>query len=282
EFSHHEISVTVFETSKYGGALLTESVPSVKKDCRKSSHASSDSSSDDSSNGSSDDSSNGSSEDSSNGSSDESSDDSQDMDSCPLDGRGTVVVDTSTKLQEILGFGGAFTDAATINLNKLPPSVQTKVMDAYFGPTGIEYSIGRIPLDSCDFSVEQYNFDDHPGDYNLLKFDNNITMETYQRIPMIKEAIIREENLNLFTSPWSPPAWMKVPRDGEQSMIKSAWPQGLLDDPRVKEAWALYFSKFISAYSQHGIDLWGLTVQNEPENPGPWEACVFNASFEVS
>lgn len=30
------------------------------------------------------------------------------------------------------------------------------------------------------------------------------------------------------------------------------------------QSWALYFSKFIAAYEQSGINIWGLTVQNEP------------------
>ncbi|CAM9603532.1 unnamed protein product, partial [Discosporangium mesarthrocarpum] len=204
------------------------------------------------------------------------------IDACPISGAGTVVVDTHRKKQKILGFGGAFTDAATINLYKLPPFVRAKVMDAYFGPSGIEYTMGRIPMGSCDFSVEQYSFDDHSGDYKLKDFDDDITRETLQRIPMIREALLREPKLNLFTSPWSPPAWMKTPVNGVQSMIGSAQPSGLLDDPNVKQAWALYFSKFINAYARYGIDLWGLTVQNEPENPGPWEACVYNASTEAS
>lgn len=37
-------------------------------------------------------------------------------------------------------------------------------------------------------------------------------------------------------------------RNGKQSMIESAMPQGLLADPRVHAAWALFFSKFVTAY----------------------------------
>lgn len=31
-----------------------------------------------------------------------------------------------------------------------------------------------------------------------------------------------------------------------------------------RETWALYFSKFISEYKRHGVNIWGVTVQNEP------------------
>ena len=46
---------------------------------------------------------------------------------CPGKGRGTVVVESSEKLQKMLGFGGGFTDSATINFFKLPSEVQDKV-----------------------------------------------------------------------------------------------------------------------------------------------------------
>ena len=57
-----------------------------------------------------------------------------------------------------------------------------KVMDAYFGPDGIEYTVGRIPMDSCDFSVEQYSFADVPGDYNLSYFDTDVEKDAEQRV----------------------------------------------------------------------------------------------------
>ncbi|CAM9843061.1 unnamed protein product [Ascophyllum nodosum] len=154
-------------------------------------------------------------------------------------------------------------------------------MDAYFGPDGIEHSVGRIPMDSCDFSVEQYSFADVPGDYNLSYFDTDVEKDAEQRIPMIHEALKRQENLQLFISPWSPPKWMKAPVNGVQSMIESAAPEGLCADPRVHAAWALYFSKFITAYKKQGIDMWGLTVQNESESTGPWEACAYTASAQA-
>jgi len=73
---------------------------------------------------------------------------------------------------------------------------------------------------------------------------------------------------------------MKLPVHGNRSMILSAKPNGL--DPRMQRPWAKYFSKFISAYKRHGIDMWAVTVQNEPEAAVGWEACVWNASFQAS
>lgn len=39
-----------------------------------------------------------------------------------------------------------------------------------FSYVGIEYSVGRIPIGSCDFSTHPYSYDDVDGDFNLNKF----------------------------------------------------------------------------------------------------------------
>lgn len=43
----------------------------------------------------------------------------------------------------------------------------------YYGATGIRYSIGRVPMNSCDFSLTSYSFDDNFGisDKKLKNFD---------------------------------------------------------------------------------------------------------------
>ena len=43
------------------------------------------------------------------------------------------------------------------------------------------------------------------------------------------------------------------------------WTCVLKDDRAIKSAWANYFAKYIDAYKAHGIDIWGITIQNEPE-----------------
>lgn len=41
-------------------------------------------------------------------------------------------------------------------------------------------------------------------------------------------------------------------------------------------------SKLSCALSpRQGVDMWGLTIQNESENLGPWEACVYTPSSQV-
>lgn len=93
---------------------------------------------------------------------------------------------------QILGFGGAFTEAAAINWRSLSPKDQERVIALYFnGPEegGLGYTLGRVPINSCDFSPASYNFDDGAGDTNLNQFDNSVSHdEDSGMLPMIRAA----------------------------------------------------------------------------------------------
>lgn len=187
----------------------------------------------------------------------------------------------SKKYQKIVGFGGAFTEASANNFYMLPKESQEQIIELYFGKTGIGFTLGRVAINSCDFSPESYNFDDIKDDFNLAFFDDEVTHDQINIIPMIQEAIEASGNtLQILASPWSPPAWMKKPLDGKTSMLGSVWPNGLREEPKYRTAWAQYISKWITAYKNKGVPIWAITPQNEPEFPAPWEACAYNETGE--
>ncbi|KAG6617098.1 Family 30 Glycoside hydrolase [Phytophthora cinnamomi] len=192
-----------------------------------------------------------------------------------------ITLDLEAKFQEIMGFGGAFTEAAALQFQKLPRKKQEEVLTLYFDKEqGSAYNFGRVPMGSCDFSVSSYSFDDVLNDTQLLHFDMSVKHDQQVLIPFIKRALERQPEMKLFLAPWSPPAWMKRGDDKyTPSMLGSMDPVGLKDDMRA--SWALYFSKFITAYKKQGIPFWGLTPQNEPEFAAPWEACRYNASYQA-
>ncbi|EQC37140.1 hypothetical protein SDRG_05367 [Saprolegnia diclina VS20] len=194
----------------------------------------------------------------------------------------TIHVDDTQVKQEILGFGGAFTEAAAIQFKKLSPELQEEVLRLYFDKeTGAGYTIGRVPMNSCDYSPGSYSFDDVVDDVTLSHFDMNVTHDHDTMIPFIQAALAKRPDIKLFLSPWSPPAWMKLPDGkGKQTMTGSVQPVGL--DPKYRSAWALYFSKFITAYQGQNISFWGLTPQNEPMFAAPWEACSYDAQAEAA
>ncbi|KAL9986686.1 hypothetical protein ACROYT_G000862 [Oculina patagonica] len=170
-------------------------------------------------------------------------------------------VNQSEVFQTILGIGGAFTDAAGINILSISPTLQQKLLSSYFSQDGIEYSIGRIPIASCDFSTSPYSYDDHEGDFQMGNF--SLTKEDLQlKIPfMISAMKMSKRNLTFFGSPWASPAWMKT----NGKMEGAGQLKGVAGD-KYHKAWALYFAKFIKAYEDNGVKIWGLTVQNEPSD----------------
>jgi len=187
----------------------------------------------------------------------------------------TVVVNPTAKYQTVLGFGGALTEAAAYVYSTLSPALQKQVIEAYYGATGIHYTVGRIHMNSCDFSLASYSEDDSRNDYLLTNF--TIAHDRKWLIPLVKAALnASQAHINLFLTPWSPPSWMKI----NNQMDGSASPLGLIQTPQIFTSWALFFSKFITAYKSEGIDFWGLTVQNEPEFAAPWEACLYNPAAE--
>lgn len=173
------------------------------------------------------------------------------------------------KDQVMQGFGGAFTEASAYNLLRVNKDVRKDMLEAYFHPTkGAGYSMGRVSIHSCDFSVSSYDYVD-PYDETLNSF--NISRDQ-KIIDLILEAQeIAGHKISIVASPWSPPFWMKT----NQSMIKGG---ELL--PKYYDLWAAYIIKFIKAYAEKGITIEAITVQNEPLAAQRWESCIFDHEQE--
>ncbi|MGQ1787661.1 glycoside hydrolase family 30 protein [Saccharicrinis sp. GN24d3] len=182
-----------------------------------------------------------------------------------------VMLHPEEKFQTITGFGGSFTEASAYLLNQLSKENREKILSAYFGPEGAAYSLTRTHINSCDFSVSNYSYAPVEGDKELKHF--SIDEDRDDIIPMIKEAqAISKDGFKIMASPWTASPWMKDNKD---------WRGGKLL-PEYYDTWALFFSKYIDAYKAEGIDIWGLTVENEPlGNNNNWESMHFSAEEMV-
>lgn len=66
--------------------------------------------------------------------------------------RNLINIYPNIEYQEIKGFGGAFTEAAAVTLNKLSKENREKIIKLYFdNEHGIGYNLGRVHMNSCDF-----------------------------------------------------------------------------------------------------------------------------------
>lgn len=176
-----------------------------------------------------------------------------------------IIIQPDQKFQEILGFGGAFTEASAYVLNHLSSEKRTEVLRSYFSSDGADYSLMRTHINSCDFSLRNYSYADVPGDKNLTHFSIKEDMDDL--IPLIKDAMrISADGFKIIASPWTAPPWMKDNNDWNGGSLK----------PEYYPTWALYFSKYIKAYEKEGIPIWGITVENEPlGNGNQWESMIY-------
>ena len=143
-------------------------------------------------------------------------------------------------------------------------------MERYFSrENGIGYNFGRTHINSCDFSLDVYSYIES-GDKELKTF--SLERDRKYIIPFIKDAMqYCQDELILFASPWSPPAFMK---DNE-----SVFRGGSLKE-EYKECWARYYAKYIKAMAEEGITISAISVQNEPIAKQSWESCYYSPDDE--
>ncbi|MGB1391352.1 MAG: glycoside hydrolase family 30 protein [Flavobacteriaceae bacterium] len=174
----------------------------------------------------------------------------------------SITINTEKTYQKITGFGGSFTEASAHLLNNLSAKNRRSILNAYFSKEGANYSLTRTHMNSCDFSLSNYSYTPVENDIALKHF--SIQEDKDDLIPMIKDAMkISEEGFQIIASPWTAAPWMKD---------NNKWVGGKLL-PKYYDTWALFFSKYITAYKNEGIDIWGFTVENEPHGNGNnWES----------
>jgi glucosylceramidase len=170
----------------------------------------------------------------------------------------TILVDPSQTRQEMEGFGAALTGAsAFVLLHHLDAFQRTACLKELFDPTyGIGLSYLRLTMGASDFSVANFTYDDIPTnqiDTDLVNF--SISKDELEVIPVLKEILAIQPNLQLMASPWSGPAWLKT--------NKKLTNGGHVNTAYYK-TYADYFVKYILAFKQHGITINAITIQNEP------------------
>ena len=172
--------------------------------------------------------------------------------------------------QKIEGFGAALTESAGYALSRMSEENRKKVVEAYYGKDGIGYTIGRIHMDSCDFSIGNYCAVENPDDPEFRDFSLERDAKYVQ--PLVK-AVSKTlgKPVSLLLSPWSPPAFLKETgvRNGGGHLKKESYPD-----------YANYIAKYITEYEKLGLPISWMTVQNEPLAVQTWDSCEYTAEEE--
>jgi glucosylceramidase len=174
-----------------------------------------------------------------------------------------IVIDPSTRYQQIAGFGAAITDASAWLIQQRMTAPQREaLLRELFGRAevkgagqGIGLSFTRLTIGASDFSRSHYSFDDMPAgqsDPELRHFSIDAQRDTV--LPAVKAALAINPQLKVMASPWSAPGWMK----SNDSLV-----QGSLK-PEAFDAFARYLNRYVDAMKQEGVSVSALTLQNEP------------------
>lgn len=188
-------------------------------------------------------------------------------------GQNSIDVDSTQMFQTVDGFGYALTGGSAFLLNRLPTADKNSILQELFGSG--ENSIGvsylRISIGASDLDPQVFSYDDMPAgqtDVNLTQF--NLSKDTVDLIPLLKQILAINPSIKILGSPWSPPTWMK---DNTNSVGGSLLPQ-------YYDAYARYFVKYIQAMKANGITIHAITPQNEPLFGGNNPSMVMQSAQE--
>ena len=184
---------------------------------------------------------------------------------------GAVQVHPARKLQPILGFGAALTDASCYTFHRLDPDARAKLFHELFHRSEMALSVCRTCIGASDYSTEVFSYDEGDPDPELKRF--SIEHDRAYVLPILREARKANPELFLFSSPWSPPGWMKP----NKSMLGGNMQRHYMP------AYANYFVKFLQGYEAEGVPVNAITVQNEvdTDQDGRMPACTWPQEYEV-
>ena len=180
-------------------------------------------------------------------------------------------LDPQKKYQEILGFGGAFTDSACYMFNQLDDATRERLFHELFHPSELGLNVCRTCIGSSDCSVRPFSYDSGVEDRQLARF--SIAHDHEYILPILRQARQFNRDLFLFSSPWSPPEWMKW----NGSLRGGSMSRKYLGD------YAQYILRFLQAYAAEGVPIDAVTCQNEVDTDqnGQMPACLWAQEAEV-
>ena len=175
------------------------------------------------------------------------------------------------KFQEILGFGGCFSDAACYVISQLHEPAREQLLHEMFHPSEMGLNVNRTCIGAADSAATLYSYDDGDADPELKRF--SIDHDRTYILPLLRRVHEINPEVFYFSSPWSPPGWMK-------------WNKSMLGGSMSRQylaSYAQYFLKFVGAYEMEGVPIRAVTTQNEVDTDqhGQMPACTWSQECET-
>ncbi len=169
-----------------------------------------------------------------------------------------IVIDPRQSYQSVDGFGFALTGGSAEHLIRMSAPARRAILEELFDPAkGIGISCIRLTLGASDLNSFVFSYDDLPAgkeDFALEHF--SLAQDLKDVVPVMREILEIAPDIQILSSPWSAPAWMKTSGDVRGGQLRK----------ECYGVYADYFVRYIQAMSAQGIDIDAVTVQNEPLN----------------
>ena len=181
--------------------------------------------------------------------------------------------------------------------------MQTQALTYLFSSTaGANFAWGRIPMGASDYATSRYTDDDTGTDVAATSSGSNrpaadtsmamfsLTRDGQNLIPChIQAAQVVNPNLRFWSSPWTPPSWMKTgykTDDGNGGTAKkpSYFDGGsyVTSNAGYLTAYATYYANFVKGYKAKGINIEIVSPQNEPGYEQNYPSCLWDKTTYVS
>lgn len=184
-----------------------------------------------------------------------------------------ISVDSSTAYQSVDGFGYTLTGGSAYQINHMDAASRASLLNELFSTAATGISYLRVSIGASDLSPQVFSYDDMPvgmTDPTLANF--NLSKDTVDLIPVLKEILAINPNIKILGSPWSPPVWMKSNGSSIGGSLLAAY----------YGAYAKYFVKYIQAMQAKGIRIDAVTIQNEPEHGGNNPSMLMTATEQAN
>ena len=196
-----------------------------------------------------------------------------------------IIIRSDQPNQTFKGWGTCFNELDYDAYNLMDQTSKQLFVKRAFNPYGdLRLTVGRIPIGASDYARNWYSCNETDGDFEMENF--NITRDKEAVIPSIKLAQAECPDMTFWASPWSPPQWMKTNKHyAQRKTSTNGCPFGVapyfndqfIAEDKYYNAYCLYFSKFIEAYKDEGINITSLAYQNEAYSNTPYPGCSWKA-----
>ena len=170
-----------------------------------------------------------------------------------------ITVDDRQHFQKMRGFGYALTGGSAELMMAMSAEARHNLILSLFGDGVGQAAISyiRLTIGASDMNSFVFSYDDMvqgKSDWDLKHF--SLSQDLKDVVPVMKEILAVNPDIEILASPWSAPTWMKTNNDVQGGKLRK----------ECYDVYARYFVRYIQEMAKQGIKISALTIQNEPLN----------------